>query len=102
MRIEFSKPLPSVKELSAILSDRFSDKYSVRTYGAGEQSIIVGKSTFVGAQLSVDNNEISIDWTPSNAFGSLLMSLGMTEFMIIFIPFLLKEDVAYPPKSVAL
>ncbi len=102
MRIEFSQPLPSVNEITAVLKDRFSGKYSVRTYGADQQSIIVGKSTLVGAQLSIDENEVAIDWTPSNAFGSLLMFLGMTEFAIIFLPFLLKEDVAYPPKSMAL
>ncbi|MDW3195641.1 MAG: hypothetical protein R8G66_24910 [Cytophagales bacterium] len=99
MRIEFSKQLPSIPELTAILKDRFSEKYSVRTYGAGKQSIIVGKSTLVGAQISVDKNELSIHWTPPSAFGSLLMFLGMTELAILFLPFMFKEGIGYPAHS---
>ena len=102
MRIEFSKPLPSIKALTTLLKTRFSNQYTVRNYGLGQQSIIVGKSTLVGAQISVDKNEISIDWTPPTAIGSLLMFLGITEFAVIFLPFLLKESAAYPPHSVAL
>lgn len=102
MRIEFSKQLPSIHELTALLRDRFADQYTVRTSSVGQPSVIIGKSTLVGAQVSVDKNELSIDWTPPTIIGGILLSLGMTELAIIIVPFLLKDSLSYQSKSTKL
>ena len=91
MRIKLSKRLPSVKELSRILNDRFSDSYSVKTFGMGGKNILIGKSTLVGAEVSVDKNEVSISWSPPSVFGGILLSLGLSELIILLLPFLVRE-----------
>ena len=98
MRIQLSRQLPSVNELSTILQQRFSDQYAVKTFGLGNQNILVGKSTLVGAELSVNHNEVSLSWSPPSFFGGILLSLGLTELGILLVPFLFKESFS-PDKA---
>lgn len=62
MKILTTKTPPSTKEIAEILKREFSDHYSYKQFGLGEEkSIIVRKSTFVGAQISKSGNEITIE-----------------------------------------
>ena len=90
MRIAFSKELPTIKELVEILKSRFPDTYTVKK-GLDHSSILIGKSTLIGAELSVHGNEVSLSSSPPSVFGGLLMTLGMTELAIFLFPFLFKE-----------
>ncbi|UII20549.1 hypothetical protein [Fulvivirga ligni] len=94
MRIELSKNLPSIKELAETLKMRFSDQYTIKTFGLGKKSILVGKSTLVGAEISVNENEISLTSSPPTIFGGILMTLGMTELAIFLLPFFFKQGLS--------
>ena len=92
MRIKLSKKLPTVKELSHTLRLRFSNRYTIKEFGLGKKSILVGKSTLVGAEVSlINNNEVSLSSSPPSVFGGILMALGMTEVAIFLFPFFFKE-----------
>ena len=68
-------PLPNVSDLTQTLKSQFSN-YSVYTFDSKPQkSIIVRKSAYVGAQITVFENEIIIDACYPNIFISSLMSL---------------------------
>ncbi|HAA13892.1 MAG TPA: hypothetical protein DCE41_20255 [Cytophagales bacterium] len=95
MRIQSTKQLPSLNELKEILSQRFSGQYSVKTFGAGRKSILVGKSTLIGAEISIHKNEVSIASSPPSVFGGILMTLGMTELALFIFPFFFKHKSGY-------
>lgn len=62
MKILTGKATPPVNELAEVLQHEFCNQYSYRLFGIGkEKTIIVGKSTFVGAQISKSGNEITIE-----------------------------------------
>ena len=62
MKILTSKTPPSIKEMTEVLKQEFSDRYSYKLFSFGkEKSIIVGKTTFIGAQISRSGNEITIE-----------------------------------------
>ena len=86
MRIKFSKQLPSTSELAEVLKKRFSNPYSIKTFGLGKKSILVGKSTLMGAEVSVLENEISIAYSPPSVFGGMLLTLGLTELAVLLFP----------------
>lgn len=94
MRIQFSKSPPSTKELVEVLKQRFSSKYTIKTFGMGNRSISIGKSTLVGAEISVHKNTISFSSSPPSVFGGILMALGMTEFAIFLFPFFFKNGLS--------
>jgi hypothetical protein len=80
MRISLSTPPPPASELAEILRQEFSDRYSYQLFGLGAaKSIIVGKTTWIGAQISVRENEISIQGIPPSVLAGLLSFLGLTE-----------------------
>ena len=88
MLIPISKPAPSPKELAQILQKEFSTQYSYKLFGLGKaKSLLVGKSTMVGAQISIRENEMIIQGTPPSVLGGLLSSVGITEvgFALIFL-----------------
>jgi len=95
MRIEFSKQLPSIKELTETLKLRFPNPYSIRTFGLGRKNILIGKSTLVGAEISINQNTVSIAYSPPSVFGGFLITLGLTEFAILLFPFLFKEGFSH-------
>lgn len=87
MKITTTKDTPSIKELLEILKQEFSDKYSYKLYGFGdEKSIIVQKSFFVGAQISKSKNEFTIDGIPPSALSSLI-SILLQQLANLFIMF---------------
>lgn len=65
MRLTATKPLPDNNELIEILKNEFSTDYSYELFGIdGQKTILIGKSPFVGAQVSLRKNEITIQPTP--------------------------------------
>ena len=69
MKILTSKKALSTKELAGVLKRGLPKKYSYELFGLdSEQSIIVRKSPFVGAQISHKGNELTIQGiAPSKA-----------------------------------
>jgi len=52
---------PSIEEIARVLEQEFSSKYSYSFFGLGDnQTIIVRKSEFVGAQISKSGNQITV------------------------------------------
>jgi hypothetical protein len=89
MLIPITKPAPSPQELAQILQGEFSPQYSYKLFGLGKaKSLLVGKSIMVGAQISIRNNEITIQGSPPSIFGGLLSFLGITEIGLALIFFL--------------
>ncbi len=91
MRIALSKELPTIKELAEVLKSRFSEHYTVKTFGLDNNSILIRKSRLVGAELSVHGNEVSLSSSPPSVMGGLLMTLGMTELAIFLFPFFFNQ-----------
>jgi hypothetical protein len=85
MTISATKPIPSNLRLEDILSQEFSGTYKYKKFGLGdENSIIVGKSPFVGVQISKTDKEFIIQGTPPTLGGGilsfLLSAIGMGYF----------------------
>lgn len=99
MRIKFSEKLPPLDELSNILSTQFANRYTVRKFGIGKQSLLIGKSTLVGAEVSVNGNEITLASSPPSVLGSLLMTAGATELVVFLFPFLFRDTIDYQSRS---
>lgn len=98
MRIEVSKKLPPIKELAEILKHEFSHLYTYKVLGLGKKSILVGKSTLIGAQISVLENEVSIASSPPSVFAGILQAVGLTEFAIFLLPIFFHEGLPLPSK----
>lgn len=76
MIIPATKPIPSYLQLGDILKREFSGGYTYKTFGLGNEiSIIVGKSPFVGVQISKMDNEFMIQGTPPTLGGGILCFL---------------------------
>ncbi len=72
--------LPQFSELIQILKTQFSG-YSVYTLGSKSQkSIIVQKSSFIGAQITVRDQEINVDACCPNLFVSAIIGFINTIF----------------------
>jgi hypothetical protein len=85
MTISVTKPIPSNRQLEHILSREFSKAYKYKMFGLrDENSIIVGKSRYVGVQISKTDKEFMIQGTPPTLAGGilsfLLSILGMGYF----------------------
>ena len=86
MRIQVSKKLPPVEELLKVFKNEFSNHYSYKLFGLGNKSILVGKSTLLGAQISVFDNEVSINSSPPSFFAGIVHAMGSTELMVLLFP----------------
>ncbi|MBT1705794.1 hypothetical protein [Chryseosolibacter indicus] len=89
MKLTTSKGLPSIAELKDILRQEFSSDYSYRLFGLGkEKTLIVGKSPLVGAQISIHENEVTIQPTPPTLPAAFFVSfVSMTEFVVLLLLF---------------
>jgi hypothetical protein len=85
MRIPTTKTPPPAAELLEILKHELSSQYSYKLFGVGDnKTIMVGKSTFVGAQISVNGNEIVIQSVPPSVPASSIFSImAFTEFAFV-------------------
>lgn len=89
MNVQLATTPPATKELAAILKRELSDRYAYQLFGLGNsKSIIVRKSTFVGAQISISEKEITIQGMPPSIPAYFLSFLGLTEFAFIPLIFL--------------
>lgn len=89
MKIKTAKAPPSSKELLEVLRKEFLEKYSFNLFGIGrEKSVIVRKSFFIGAQISISDNEITIDGIPPSALSSLISILlqQLANLFLLFNP----------------
>jgi len=80
MRITTTKTLPTAAELVEILKKEFSPDYSYTIFGLGKnKTVLVKKSALVGVQVSLLNNDISIQASPpSIGTGYLFMFFSYT------------------------
>lgn len=74
MRIETKQPLPNSEQLIELLRQDFSSRYSYNLFGiGGKKTILIESSPFVGAQVSIGDNDLNIQATPpSIAVGNFL------------------------------
>ncbi len=89
MKIQSKTEIPSSVELMEALKQEYSHKYDIRLYGIGDdKTIIVRKSFFVGAQITRDRNEITIDGIAPSALASLISILlqQLANLFILFSP----------------
>jgi hypothetical protein len=79
MRIIPRKPLPDNLQLIELFKNEFSGNYSYELFGLnGQKTILIGKSAFVGAQISVKEKEITIQATPPSVLtGNFLFFFSM-------------------------
>ena len=102
MRIQVSKKLPSVSELVKILKRELPPHYSCKPFGIGKKSILIGRSTLVGAEVSIDKNQVSISSSPPSVFASFLLSLAFAETVILLLPIIFGEGLPGPSKYLEL
>jgi hypothetical protein len=86
MQITTTKPLPSMAELVEILKREFSSHYSYKLFGLGRKSMIIGKSILIGAQISIRDNQITIQATPPSVVGGILSVFASTELAVFVLP----------------
>ncbi len=77
---------PSYADLLRFLENELPSGYTSKLFGLGDKSIIVQKSTFLGVQLTVRENEISIIASAPSYVGGLLSGLAMTELAVVILP----------------
>ena len=95
MRVFKLKTSPSTEELVGILKREFSNLYSYNLFGLDcERSIMVGKSTFVGAQVSIKGNEVTVHGVPPSATTTFLSALDffVTGGLFMGLPFQAKRE----------
>lgn len=95
MRVFKLKASPSTEELAGILKKEFSSFYSYNLFGLDrERSIMVEKSTFVGAQVSIKGNEITVHGIPPTATTTFLSALDflVTGGLFMGLPFQSKRE----------
>jgi hypothetical protein len=80
------KSTPTNEELMALLKNKLPSEYSVKEFGLGKKTILIKKSTFIGAQITVRENEISIDASAPSVAGGMWSTLAMTELAIVIVP----------------
>jgi hypothetical protein len=85
MRISTPITPPPAKELMKLLRSELP-AYSYSLYGLGkEKTIMVSKSTSVGAQISIRENEITIQGTLPPPVAYFVSFLGFTEFAFLLM-----------------
>lgn len=76
MTISTTKPTPSDLQLQDILKQEFSGEYTYKSFGPGNKnSILVGKSRFVGVQIAKTYKEFMSQGTPPTLAGGILSFL---------------------------
>ncbi|WP_276371197.1 hypothetical protein [Chryseolinea sp. H1M3-3] len=87
MRISTKEIPPPTNDLIKILKQELPAAYSCELYGLGKnKSIIVSKSNSVGAQISIHENEITIQGAPPPPFAYFMPFMVWTELAIL-LPF---------------
>lgn len=90
MRIVTSQTPPTLSELAEILKQELAGHYSYKLFGLGQKSLLVGRSRFIGAQITINDQEISIQTSSPSLFIGMLLSLAYP-LPILLIPLYLLE-----------
>lgn len=85
MEIVIAKSLPSTSEVAETLKREFSSHYSYNL-SLEDNSIFVGKSTWVGANIFIYENQITIAATSQSIIEDIIVGLCMTELGLFLIP----------------
>ena len=72
MTIAITNQAPGLNDLLQKLRARYSDKYRIDLFEFGEPSIIVKKSFWVGAQITIRKKEIELDFAYPNFLAGIL------------------------------
>jgi hypothetical protein len=99
MRISISKKSPSATDLPEVLKREFSGQYGYKLFGLGKiPTIMVSKSNFIGAQITVRENEIDIQSTAPSLLMAYILTimeiLGLIAFFPLWIVHLRKQGRA--------
>lgn len=74
MKVFTVQKSPTTPELMDVLKHQFSDEYSYTQFGLGsEKSIIVRKSPFVGVQVSVMGDEVTVTGIMPSLTGNVFL-----------------------------
>ncbi|MEM9325776.1 MAG: hypothetical protein AAGA85_08975 [Bacteroidota bacterium] len=93
MKIQLSKAAPTAKDLLDRLKKRFSNQYAVEASGWSQERIVIKESYLVGAEVSIREQEISIESARASKFERIATGLGyLTAFILFFIPFMVRES----------
>lgn len=85
MKIYTSNSLPETQAVLELLRKQFGHRYSCELFGLGkDKTIMVRQSAFVAAQVTIRQNEITVQGMPSQ----IIPVIGMTELAIVLVPFL--------------
>lgn len=79
------KSTPTNEELMSVLRQKLSGEYSVREFGLGKKTVMIKRSTMVGVQITVRQNEISVHESSPSVAGGILSSLAMIEWAGLLI-----------------
>lgn len=78
MIVPATRTTPKPKELIRVLKQDFSDQYSYKLFGLGPQpTVIVSKSWFTGAQITIQKDEIRVEETVPSVVIAFLSTLLM-------------------------
>ncbi len=89
MRIVTSQAPPALSELAEILKKELAGQYSYKLFGLGQKSLIVGRSRFIGAQITINGHEISIQAAPPSLFIGMVLSLTYAFPILLVLLYLL-------------
>ena len=84
---------PSTTELAKVLQKEFSDHCSYRFFGLGKKkSLIIQKSSFVGAQVSVQDAQVTIQGMHPSLMGNFMHFIDglVTGGILLELPFFSK------------
>ena len=80
MIVKITDKAPKLSDLLQTLRNRYSDRYAVSMFEFGQPSIIVKKSFWVGAQITIRKKEIDLNFTYpsliSGVLGATLLYIG--------------------------
>src|SRR5688500_19260249 len=106
MRISTLKKLPTSAELISVLKQELPQNYSYKLFGLGkEKTVLVTKSSSVGAQISIHDNEITIQGTPPPPVAYFVSFLGWTEFaalLLFFVGWSTRSELVELEKELAI
>lgn len=86
MRISTSMALPVINELAEVLKNEFSSQHQYKLFGLGDKSLMVRESTFVGVQISLNQDSITVQGAPPTLAGGIFSGLVTTELAVVILP----------------
>lgn len=88
------KNTPSNGELLEMLQKEFPSSYTFKLFGLGKKTIMMRKSTFLGVQITIRENQISVIASPPSFWAGIFSGLAMTELGVLILPIALLSGVS--------